>query len=375
MEEVVVEPIVAAEPIADVKPSFSATVFGNEQPAVQDAPVHPTEVHQEPTQENQVQSEPVIDEDGVSSFSMPSYGDEPVTAEATAEANLAWKEALKQADRKEVLKELGLDDFDIEFSEFRKNGNDPYKYLEAKSFDWEKVSDLDIVIEDFIKQYPTFDSNQLDRLISKKYGYIDGGDEEDNADALILMKADAHLSRQQRIAEQKNFKIPQSPQEVASSKVEQLYAEQQEIAMQNYQQQVNFYKSHEATQNLVQSKRVGVEIGGDKPFYFSVDKPELITKAITDGELWQRITAVNPQEADAAKLIPDVAKLQKLVIAAMNPNYEKDLVNYGKSLGLKNIVEEGQNARKPNGTVPTVSNDSPSMAWGRATQSNFGGRK
>jgi hypothetical protein len=70
-----------------------------------------------------------------------------------------------------------------------------------------------------------------------------------------------------------------------------------------------------------------------------------------------------------------VAKLQKLVIAAMNPNYEKDLVNYGKSLGLKNIVEEGQNARKPNGTVPTVSNDSPSMAWGRATQSNFGGRK
>jgi hypothetical protein len=371
MEEVVVEPIVSSEPIAEARPSFSATVFGNEQPAVQEAPVHPTEV----PQENQVQSEPVIDEDGVSSFSMPNYGDEPIAEQGMSEDNLAWKEALKQADRKEVLKELGLDDFDIEFSDYRKNGNDPYKYLEAKSFDWEQVPDIDIVIEDFIKQYPTFDSNQLDRLISKKYGYIDGGDEEDNADALILMKADAHLSRQQRIAEQKNFKIPQSPQEAASSKVEQLYAEQQEIAMQNYQQQVNFYKSHEATQNLIQSKRVGVEIGGDKPFYFNVDKPELITKAITDGELWQRITAVNPQEADAAKLIPDVAKLQKLVIAAMNPNYEKDLVNYGKSLGLKNIVEEGQNARKPNGTVPTVSNDSPSMAWGRATQSNFGGRK
>jgi len=92
-----------------------------------------------------------------------------------------------------------------------------------------------------------------------------------------------------------------------------------------------------------------------------------------DGEKWQRAISVNPQEADPAKLIPDVAKLQKIALVALNPNYEKDLVNYGKSLGLKAIIEEGQNARRPVGSAPAQPNESLGEAFGsRAKMGTIG---
>lgn len=360
-------------------PVFSATVFGQESPS---QPHVETVVEQanEAVVENQEQVNAEQQEEGVSSFSIPSYGEEeaaPENVEATqTAAQVDWKEAIKKMDRREVLKELGLKDFTIDFAEYYENGNDPYKYLEAKAFDWNKVNDIDILKQDYKLQYPTFEENQIERLIAKKYGFIEGGDDEDNADALLLAKADAHVLREKKIQEQKSFVIPSvEGKQVANQtqpNIEQLIAEQQQVAAQEYQKVVQFYNEHEATQNLAQSKRVGVDLGLDKPFYFNVDKPEMVTKAITNGEFWQRITAANPQEVDASKLIPDVNKLQKIVLHAMNPNYEKDIFNYGKSFGLKTVIEEGQNAKKPSGTSPSVSHDSPNSAWGRAEVKTFG---
>ena len=366
-------------------PVFEKSTFGQAAQQSLDFNETPTETAAtETTTENQTATnEEAVQEDGVATFTMPTFGEDATQANASEEgvqntAPIDWKEEIKKQDRRDVLKAAGLSDFAIDFAEYYEAGNDPYKYLEAKSFDWEKVGDIDVVKNDYKQQYPTFNDQQIDRLIAKKYGFIEGGDEEDNADALLMVKADAHVSRQAKIQQQKAFVIPtvNKPQEAATSQgnIDQLIAQQQEVAAQEYQNIVKFYQEHEATQNLSQSKRVGVDLGTEKPFYFNVEKPELVTKAITHGDFWQRITATNPQEADVSKLIPDVAKLQKLVIAAMNPNYEKDIFNYGKSFGLKAIVEEGQNAKRPNGTSPTVPNDTPQAAWGRAATTTFGGR-
>jgi uncharacterized protein (DUF934 family) len=138
-------------------------------------------------------------------------------------------------------------------------------------------------------------------------------------------------------------------------------AEQQEMQAQQaqqVQQALQFFKEHEATKNLMESKRVAIDLGDNGKFNFTVDKPENLMAVALDSEKWQRAIAVNPQEADPSKLIPDVAKLQKIALIALNPNYEKDLVNYGKSLGLKTIVEEGQNARRPVGSTPAQPNES-----------------
>ena len=384
MEEEVIEQQEAQTQVQET-PVFNKSTFGDVAQQSLDFGNTTTETTPtETTTETQTQAnEETVQEDGVATFSMPTFGDETAEVNASEEgvqntAPIDWKEEIKKQDRREVLKAAGLSDFAIDFAEYYEAGNDPYKYLEAKSFDWEKVGDIDVVKNDYKSQYQTFNDQQIDRLIAKKYGFIEGGDEEDNADALLMVKADAHVSRQAKIQQQKAFVIPtvNKPQEAATTQgnIDHLIAQQQEVAAQEYQNVVKFYQEHEATQNLSQSKRVGVDLGVDKPFYFNVEKPELVTKAITNGDFWQRITATNPQEADVSKLVPDVAKLQKLVIAAMNPNYEKDIFNYGKSFGLKAIVEEGQNAKRPNGTSPTVPNDTPQAAWGRAASTTFGGR-
>ena len=63
--------------------------------------------------------------------------------------------------------------------------------------------------------------------------------------------------------------------------------------------------------------------------------------------------------------------IYSLVKKTLEDNYSATL---NLAAGLKAIVEEGQNAKRPNGTSPTVPNDTPQAAWGRAATTTFGGR-
>lgn len=321
-------------------------------------------------------------EENVSKFSFNEFGEMTPAETGTTEANQTnaqdWKELLKGVDRREVLKHLELDDFDIEFSEARKAGVDPYQYLEAKAFNWDKVGDVDVIRADLRKQYPTFSSEEIDRLINKKYD-INSDDEDLRADGLLMLKADAHSKRELNKTEQKKFTIPDSAnRQVAQPEltVEQIMLQIQEAMKPEQEAKVNYFKEHELTKALNESKRVGVEYADGKQFFFEVDQPEFITKAITDGEFWQRVVSANPKELDSSKLIPDVAKQQKIALYAFNPQkFEKDLINFGKSLGRKELIEEGQNAKRPDGTSPTSTLGSLKEAFSQAQSGTFGGNR
>jgi hypothetical protein len=309
---------------------------------------------------NQFQGEAAPLEENQASFSMPSFdGESNEGEEGEAAATIVdWKEELKKANPKDILKELGYDDFVAEFAEFRKNGGDAYKYLEAKAFDWETVNHQDLVLDELKLQYPHLADDKIEKLYQAKYKLSEYASEEDKEVGLIQLEADAELIRQKRISEQKAFQIPEVSRSQEAIDTQNRMAEQQEIQAQQVQQALQFFKEHEATKNLMESKRVAIDLGDNGKFNFTVDKPENLMAVALDSEKWQRAIAVNPQEADPSKLIPDVAKLQKIALVALNPNYEKDLVNYGKSLGLKTIVEEGQNARRPVGSTPAQPNES-----------------
>lgn len=325
------------------------------------APVEAEPVEAQVEQGNdQVQGEQALLEENQASFSMPSFdGESNEGEEGEAAANIIdWKEELKKANPKDILKELGYDDFVAEFAEFRKNGGDAYKYLEAKAFDWETVNHQDLVLDELKLQYPHLADDKIEKLYQAKYKLSEYASEEDKEVGLIQLEADAELIRQKRIVEQKAFQIPELSRSQEAIEVQNRMAEQQEIQAQQVQQALQFFKEHEATKNLMESKRVAIDLGDNGKFNFTVDKPETLMAVALDSEKWQRAIAVNPQEADPSKLIPDVAKLQKIALVALNPNYEKDLVNYGKSLGLKTIVEEGQNARRPVGSTPAQPNES-----------------
>jgi hypothetical protein len=312
-------------------------------------------------EQNNDQGEQAPLEDNQSSFSMPSFdGEEDSEGEEgqSAATVVDWKEELKKVNPKDILKELGYDDFLAEFAEFRKNGGDAYKYLEAKAFDWETVNHQDLVLDELKLQYPHLTDDKIEKLYQAKYKQSEYASDDDKEIGAIQLEADAELIRQKRIAEQKTFQIPDVMNSQEVNQFQERMAEQQKIESERVQQALQFFKEHDATKNLMESKRVAIDLGDNGKFNFTVDKPETLMAVALDSEKWQRAIAVNPQEADPSKLIPDVAKLQKIALVALNPNYEKDLVNYGKSLGLKSIVEEGQNARRPIGSTPAQPNES-----------------
>lgn len=317
-------------------------------------------------------------EENVTAFSMPNFGDEPdeetsTEAQSSAQVQVTdWREELKKSNPKDILKELGYDEFVADFAEFRKNGGDAYKFLEAKAFDWNNVSHTDLVFDELKLQYPNLSDDKIEKLYQARYKQTEFAADEDREVGLIQLEADAELVRQKRIQEQQQFRIPEvsRPQEVDN---QLQYAEQERLLAEQQQQVLQFFREHDATKSLLESKRVAIDLGDNGKFNFNIDKPENLMAVALDGEKWQRAISVNPQEADPAKLIPDVAKLQKIALVALNPNYEKDLVNYGKSLGLKAIIEEGQNARRPVGSVPAQPNESLGEAFGsRAKMGTIG---
>ena len=317
-------------------------------------------------------------EENVTAFSIPNFGDEPtgeIATETQASAPVQvtdWREQLRNSNPKEILKELGYDDFVADFAEFRKNGGDAYKFLEAKAFDWNNVSHTDLVFDELKLQYPNLSDDKIEKLYQARYKQTDFASDEDREIGLIQLEADAELVRQKRVYEQQQFRIPEvsRPQEVDN---QLQYAEQERYIAEQQQQVLQFFREHDATKSLLESKRVAIDLGDNGKFNFNIDKPENLMAVALDGEKWQRAISVNPQEADPAKLIPDVAKLQKIALVALNPNYEKDLVNYGKSLGLKAIIEEGQNARRPVGSAPAQPNESLGEAFGsRAKMGTIG---
>ena len=334
-------------------------------------------VNEEPSSTVVTEPEAQVEEN-VTAFSMPSFGEESVeddNEEAQSSATVQvtdWKEQLKKSDPKEILKELGYDEFVADFAEFRKNGGDAYKFLEAKAFDWNNVSHTDLVFDELKLQYPNLTDDKIEKLYQARYKQTEFAADEDKEVGLIQLEADAELVRQKRIQEQQQFRIPEvsRPQEVDN---QLQYAEQERLLAEQQQQVLQFFREHDATKSLIESKRVAIDLGDNGKFNFNIDKPENLMAVALDGEKWQRAISVNPQEADPAKLIPDVAKLQKIALVALNPNYEKDLVNYGKSLGLKAIIEEGQNARRPVGSAPAQPNESLGEAFGsRAKMGTIG---
>lgn len=337
----------------------AAPVVATPAPIVEPAPPVITPEPAAATPEPTVTPEPTPAtpaEENVVNFALTEF-DEPApagepTPSTTPTAQVNWKDEIKK-DPKAVLKELGISDFAIEMDEHLKNGGKAEDYLMAKAIDYTKITDDALLKDDLRKQYPTLSPSQIETMFNRRYGADAAATEEDKEFAEIQLQADAYKVRQQKIAEQAKFKIAEPVAQPTATPVQDNTAELQR----QREETLNWFNEQEATKTLNTSKRVAINLGDDGTFNYNIDKPETITRGIMDGEFWRRITAANPKESDVANLIPDIAKLQKIVLHALNPNYEKDLVNYGKSLARRELVKEGQNLTPPAKVIPVGSND------------------
>jgi hypothetical protein len=65
--------------------------------------------------------------------------------------------------------------------------------------------------------------------------------------------------------------------------------------------------------------------------------------------------------------------MQRIILAASNPNYERDLYNYGVAQGKKLLIEEGQNAGRPNTQIPSSTQTQGAVVVNKDGR-GFGGR-
>lgn len=339
-------------------PTENSTTTVNESGVIETPPPVETPAVETPSTEQAAQ------EENVSSFDLgePTPTSNPTTEPTSQQPQFNLDEELKKIDKKELLKKLGVNDFTIEMDEYLAKGGRADDYLSKRAIDWTKISDEDLAKQDLKNLYPDASSQQIERLYNKKYNQQEIDSDEDREDGLLLMKADARRIREAKIQEQNNFKIPEAIVPPPTYEAEYLQWKQQQEAQPALMKQLNdFYANHEATKTLNESKRVAINLGDGVPqFNFSINNPDAITRMYTDGgETWQKVTSTQTGE-------PDVPKQQMIALFSYNPQkFIQDIFNYGRQLGKRDMVGEGQNAQKPTSKTPVVELNQTSYGVGK----------
>ena len=295
-------------------------------------------------------TEPVIEEKPIeeTAANEGSFVTGEEVKEEAAPAVTDWRSQLKSVDRKELLAELGipeLDEFDVEFAKFRKQGGDPAYYIEQRLMDYNKVSDTVAAKEALKSDMPFLDAIKIEKLFNEKYKQGEYATEEEKELGDIQMQADAYKWKQAKLSEQKSFQLPQAIQSQLPPEVQ---SQIEAVRMMNEQsQQIRSYvNEHEATKGLFQSKRVTVDLGDGKTFNYTIDNPRVITDVLLNEESAAKY-------GKNAKGEPDMQQAIELALFKINPaKFKQDLFNYGKSIGQQSLIAEKQNAVRPVGKAP-----------------------
>lgn len=331
------EQVIPQEPPAPVTPAAPApgTPFemdfglGGQEPAPEAAPADPQASQQAPAQQSN---------DGI-----------------------GWQAAIKDVPREDLLKELGIeqdDEFISGFKKFIKNGGDPYEYLEAKSRDWTKISDKELVMMDLAAKNPSLDREELQMIFEDEYFQDEDATDREKQLGNTKMKAAADAKRRAEIERQKQFKIPEyrPPAPDVEAVKQQFEQELVEKRAQYVEQTNNAYLSTASTQEMINSKKVTVPAGEYGNFNVGVD-PKAVVDYFTNPEVYQKYTCDDKGNVDYAKL----QQLALINIIGIS-KYNQFLIDHGKKMALKTQIEEGQNASRGQKVIPNSAEKAP-IKW------------
>jgi hypothetical protein len=249
---------------------------------------------------------------------------------APAPVEQDWKTVLSNVDKREVLKAAGLDDFDIDLIEYRKSTGDLTPYLEAKTVNYKDMPADEIMRRDLQLKYPGISAKALDfkfnEEVIKKYN-LDSTiySEDEVAIGKELLEFDANQKRQQFIENQAKFKAPERQPDNSA----ELARQQQEQERQAYNQSI---QQHPVTQALLSNKRLVLDGGAEKFNYEVADANEAVDMMLNPDKYSQYFATSDGQ--------PNVeALLQVTAFVRNRQQFIKSLIDYGKSLGTKEIVD------------------------------------
>jgi len=264
------------------------------------------------------------------------YDDDAVSAIEKYRETKSWgvnnqDDNVEYLDWKQVLKNEGYDDFSLGALEYYRSTGDLAPYIEAKSIDYSKLSDEEILRRDLRQTYSDLSDEDFDLVyrakVVDKYKLDDVYSDDEQKVGRIELKYAVKDIRDKFIEDQKRFAAP---------KVEQVNQEQE---MAKWFESV---KSDPATQNLLSGKRISSSTGAN----FEVDPNAILDQTYDTNKFFQNFLDQNGKT--------DLNKWYKALAFINNMEaYEKTIWDAARSEGKKELFDEIKNPAKPDvGQVP-----------------------
>lgn len=240
------------------------------------------------------------------------------------------------------------DDFIKGVVEYYEKTGDLTPYLQAKLVDFNGMSDEEVMRRSLREQYPDVSDKAFDRLFKQQVvdKYKIDADEWGEEDAELgreLLKVEAAKARQKYIDWQNGFRAPEPVQSPVSQEQEQQNAEIEQ-ALRQFEQSV---RSNPLTNQIINDKRIAIKVGDSEFNYELGDAQTLVDMTLDNDKFFQQFAAGEGQL--------DYSKWYKTVAYSQNPEqFEKALINYGKTLGREEVTKEIKNpSTNIVGDVPT----------------------
>lgn len=233
------------------------------------------------------------------------------------------------------------DDFIKKVVEFYEKTGDLTPYLQAKTVNFEQMSDEEILRRNLREEYADLSDKAFDRLykqqvVDKFKLDADEWGEEDSELGRELLKSEATKLRERYLQWQRDFSAPEP-------EVSDEYAQTAEM-LQRFEQDV---RSSDFTKSFLEGKKLTIKTT-DGEFNYEVPQADAVIDMTIDNDKFFSQFA-----GDQGNL--DYAKWYKTVAYSQNPDlFEKALINYGKTLGRSEVTKEIKNpSTSPVGDVPT----------------------
>jgi hypothetical protein len=266
--------------------------------------------------------------------------------------------------RDEIFKALGLDEFSIEAIKYYESTGGLAEYAAVKSVDYSKMSDervlrqqlreelaqLDLEDEDFELIYETRVKNRF-QLDEQTFS------EREIKAAKLEMKLEADKARRGFIERQKKF----SPPERKVEEVQDTGPSPQEQAAMALQSAM----SDSAVQQFMNGKKL-VLGSGEHTFNYEFTNPQDLLDILFMPDKYAYVASKKdatgqPVTDKNGSYIPDYNRLMKAVAVLVDDvSYDNGLINFGKSLGTKKVVDQMENPTTKQ--APTASTE-PGSVW------------
>lgn len=257
---------------------------------------------------------------------------------------------LNEEQRKELMEEMGIDEFAAKMSGYVKKGGKREDYLNAKAIDWASVGDEDLIKADMRKQYKNFSKEDIQELFDDEFKQGEYSDDTEKRIGALRMKAKGEMLRQRKIEESEALAIPPEAQPKVDNR-----------QMDAFNEMVARIKNNDITRALLQDKRVVVNTG-DGVMNIQVPNPQLLVDVMTN-------PAVNAKYGTNEKGEPDIQLMMEAALLKINaPAYRKAILDRGMYLQRQKDIAAKQNINgRSNHVTPTNTKNTGGNVWKNAT--------